>query len=68
MTVPQYEQLICTDQTCDNKFTPSDSSLRLLEVENHHLRMMIAELLMKNRRLRWKLQEQQPLLAGDLCK
>jgi len=58
MTVLRYKQSACTGQTCKNNYTASDSSLRQLELENGRLRMMIAELLIKNQRLRWKLQEQ----------
>ena len=58
MTLLLYEQSACTGQTSNNNYTTSDSPLRRLEVENTRLRMMIAELLIKNQRLRWKLQEQ----------
>lgn len=58
MTALRYEQMICTNPACKNKNTQFDSSLRQLEVENGRLRMMIAELLIKNQRLRLRLQEQ----------
>ena len=57
MTALPYEQMICTSPDCENKNTQFDSSLRQLEVENGRLRMMIAELLIKNQRLRLRLQE-----------
>jgi len=42
----------------DDENTTPDRSLRQLEIENCRLRMMIAELLIKNQRLRSKLQKQ----------
>ena len=58
MTALPYEQSACTGQPCKNNHTASDPLLRQLELENARLRMMIAELLIKNQTLRWALQEQ----------
>ncbi len=58
MTRLRHEQSACTVPPCKDTYTASDSPLRQLELENARLRMVIAELLMKNQKLRWKLQEQ----------
>jgi hypothetical protein len=52
MTVFPDEQMVGTEQICDNKNTAPSPLLRQLEVENCRLRMIVAELLIKNEHLR----------------
>ena len=57
MTVLLHEEVMCSKPICDDKNTAPDRSLRQLEIENRRLRTVIAQLLIKNQKLRWEMRE-----------
>jgi hypothetical protein len=65
MSVLQHEQMICSKQIFDDNNTVADASLRQLEIENRRLRVIVAELLAKNERLRSMFQDTCPHRQGS---
>jgi hypothetical protein len=65
MSVLQHEQMICPKQIFDDNNTVPNPSLRQLEIENRRLRVIVAELLTKNERLRSMFRDTYPHRQGS---